>query len=339
MTRSAILLLICSLIVSVVIVEAMMRMAGFVPREVRVNRFFVAGSSTTWSEPDTELGWINRAGISTSLEGEGVPMTYWSHSRRAVRAAEEPPSRDFPVMIIGGSNAQSYGVRDEESFAFKLGEKLPGVWLENFGTGGYSTVQAMMLMDRELKAFYGAVPPKLILLGFDDSHILRNVSDQSWVYSISDPEGRYVAPPHYRLNGDVLTFYPFTTIGFWPLERESAAATVLHNVWLQSFAYNTAVQGPEVTRRTLRQLADHAAAAGSDFAAVILEDRSRQGAAVMDGMPFPVLDCSGPERTDPAAYLLDGGSHPNAKLHTHYADCIAPWLADYVASKSVPAQP
>ena len=107
---------------------------------------------------------------------------------------------------------------------------------------------------RALAKFYTGSKPKLILLAFDDSHIVRNVSDQSWIYSISDPEGRYVAPPHYRLRGDDLVFHPFATIGFWPLERRSAAMTVVHNIWLQSFAYNTANQGLEVTRLLMGRL-------------------------------------------------------------------------------------
>jgi len=49
--------------------------------------------------------------------------------------------------------------------------------------------------------------------------------------------------------------------------------------------------------------------------------------------PFPHVDCSAPERGDPKAYLLGGNSHPNAKLHALFADCIAAWLDTDVLPK------
>ena len=322
-----VLLLIAAFAVSLLAAEGAMRAAGFVPRSSRINPFFVPGTDTTWSVPDPELGWINKEGVSRSIEGDHVPMTFWSFGRRATRAEAALPTDGRPqVMIVGGSNAQSYGVRDEESFASLLSQHYPELSFENFGTGGYSTVQAKLLAARAFEGLYGADKPKLILLAFDDAHLLRNVADQSWVYAISDPEGRYVAPPHYRLDGDKLMFKEFTTIGYWPLERHSAALTVLHNAWLQTFIYNSAREALPVTRRVVADLADYAKSKGVAFAAVVLDDRSQTAGAVFEGQAFPHHDCSGLERTAPEEYMLKEGSHPNAKLHRHLAECIAAWL-------------
>ena len=319
-------LLVVAVVISMLGAEGAMRAAGFVARTPQVNPFFVPGTETTWSAPDPELGWINKAGISRSVEGDRVPMTFWNFGRRATRPDPAPPNGErIPVMIIGGSNAQSYGVRDEDSFAYLLSQRYPSLWIENFGTGGYSTVQALILAQRALGQFYGEVKPRLILLAFDDAHALRNVADQSWIYAITDSEGRYVAPPHYRLDGDRMVFHPFRTIGFWPLERQSAAVTVLHNVWLQSFAYNTAAQAQPVTRQVVTHLAEFAKQENVPFAAVVLDDRTQMSGAIFAYRDFPHHDCSGLERSAPAEYLL-GGSHPNAKLHRHFADCIAAWL-------------
>ncbi len=304
-----------------------MRLAGFHPREARINKFFVSGSDTTWSVPDPELGWINKEGISRSLEGDHDLMTFWSFSRRATRAdAALPAETSTPVMIVGGSNAQSYGVRDEEGFAYLLSQRYPNMWFENFGTGGYSTVQALLLAKRAYEQFYTGTKPKLILLAFDDAHTLRNVADQSWIYAISDAEGRYVAPPHYRLRGEKMIFRPFETIGYWPLEGRSAAVTAVHNVWLQSVAYNSAKEAIPVTREVVKELADFAKSKGIMFAAVVLDDRGHVSEAVFKDQPFPHHDCSGLERTAPQEYLLKEGAHPNAKLHQHLAECIGAWL-------------
>ena len=321
------LLVLVALLVSAGVVEGMVRAAGFVPRAVRINPFFIPGTETTWSVPDPELGWINKPGVSRSIEQGGAVMTFWNFGRRASRPDPAPPADvSTPVMVIGGSNAQSYGVADTDSFVSLLAQRYPDVWFENFGNGGYSTVQALMLAERAMAKFYTETKPKVILLAFDDSHAERNVADQSWIFSISDSEGRYVAPPHYRLRGNTLVFKPFHTVGFWPLESRSAALTVLHNVWLQSFAYNTAGQALPVTARVLDRLDVFAAEHHAVLAVAVLEDRRQISGALLDGRAFPHIDCSEPALTDPKAYLLDGGSHPNAALHAKFADCVGPWL-------------
>jgi hypothetical protein len=331
-----ILLLIFSITISLAMAESALRLAGFGPRVLTPNPFFVENAESTWSVPDRELGWINKEGVSVSIEYGAAEMTFWSDGRRAVRPdASLPPSPKLSVMVVGGSNAQSYGVTDEESFVYKLGQRFPDVWFENFGNGGYSTAQAMALTQRVIDRFYAAGEPDLILLTFADSHAARNVSDQSWVYSISDSEGRYISPPHYRLTGDGLLYVPFRTIAPWPLEARSAALTALHNVWMQSVLYNTTDQAVPVTRQLIQQFAELAAARGSAFVVAVLEDYSQIAGSLFDGVPVETIECSGLQRTAPDEYLLGGAGHPNAKLHDHFAKCVGSWLDDFITRHSV----
>ncbi len=324
-----------ALIVSLLAAEGAMRVAGFVPREVRINPFFVPGTDTTWSVPDPELGWINKEGVSRAIEGEGLPMTFWSFGRRATRPDPALPTDGRPqVMLIGGSNLQSYGVRDAESFPWLLSERYPTMSFENFGSGGYSTVQAKLLAMRAVDDFYAANRPSLILLAFDDAHMLRNVADQSWIYAISDAQGNYVAPPHYRIEDGKTVYRPFRTIGFWPLERQSAAVTTLHNVWLQSVEYNSKDEALPITRAVVLDIAAFAKSKGIAFAAVILDNRGGTALPVFEGQTFPWHDCSGPERTEPD-FIIKGGSHPTPKMHAYLAGCIGDWMD----SEILPALP
>jgi hypothetical protein len=162
------------------------------------------------------------------------------------------------------------------------------------------------------------------LLGFDDSHMLRNVADHSWIFSISDSQGRYVAPPHDRLHHGKLAFVPFRTIGFWPLERESSALTILHDAWIREH-YATAAEALPVSRMIVDRLNTFATEHGAQFAVAMLEDRSDAARKLFGDASFPFIDCSGNERADPAHYMLDGG-HPNARAHAYFADCIGDWL-------------
>jgi hypothetical protein len=329
-------LLIVAVVVGLLASEGALRVAGYKARTVNINPFFVPGE-TSWSVPDPELGWINKAGTSRSIEEGAAPMTFWDTGRRATRADPAPPAAGLPVMIIGGSNAQSYGVRDEESFAYLLSQRYPQLWIENFGNGGYSTAQSLMLAERAYRDFYKARKPRLILLAFDDAHVMRNVADQSWIFAISDSEGRYIAPPHYRLENGKLVFHPFKTIGFWPLESRSAVLTVLHNVWLQSLAYNTAKQGVPVTRELIARTAAFAKAHDAVFGVVVLEDRTQITPSLFKDADFPHVDCSALGRSDPKSYFLGGNSHPNRSLHAHFTACIGAWLDTEILPKLDPA--
>ncbi|MBT5241787.1 MAG: hypothetical protein HN793_07560 [Rhodospirillaceae bacterium] len=327
-------LFLISLTVSALVAEVGLRFAGFNARELAADRFFTDGEETTWSVPDSQLGWVNKAGVSISIEHGGAPMTFWDQGRRATRENLESPGDGAAVMFVGGSNAQSYGVTDQESFPYLLGQRNPALWIENFGNGGYSSAQALLMAKRAAGEFYDAIVPQLIVLTFADSHVVRNVSDQSWVYSISDSQGRYVSPPHFRLEGNQLVFWPFRTIGPWPLETSSVLITTLHNVWMQSVLFDSADESVPVTKRVLARFAKFAETIGSDLLVVILEDRTNVSGQVFEGASFPVLDCSGYERSDPKGYLLGGNGHPNAKLHAHFADCIGTWMSSYFESRN-----
>ena len=113
---------------------------------------------------------------------------------------------------------------------------------------------------------------------------------------------------------------------------------MLHNIWLQSFAYNAADDALPVTQHVIDQLYNFASERGVQFAAVILEDRSQIADALFSDKSFPYKNCSGFERSDPGAYLLGGSSHPNAKLHAYFADCIGGWLdSDVLPLLNIPS--
>ncbi len=315
------------ILISLLCFEFGLRQFGFSPRTPHVNSFFVEGADTTWSEPDPELGWTNKEGTAHAIGLDPAPMTFWSFARRASRPTPDIPPAQIPVMIVGGSVAQSYGVRDEYSFPYLLAERFSDLWIENFGNGGYGTVQSRLLAERAYDQFYDAeLKPALLIATFADSHMLRNVSDQSWVYSISDPQGRYVSPPHFRMNGDDLTFHPFHTVEFWPLETNLASVTLLHDIWLRNVRYNTASQSTTVSERILREFSEFAENHNMKLAFVVVSDDTHSTYEVLERQPAPYIDCSAPGRANPKKLLLPGNGHPNAELHTILAACVGDWL-------------
>ena len=330
-------------LISLLCFEMGLRLFGFSPRTPHVNSFFVEGTETTWSVPDPELGWINKTGTAHAIGLDPAPMTFWSFARRASRSTSDiPADTSVPVMIVGGSVAQSYGVRDEHSFPYLLAERFPNLWVENFGNGGYGTVQSRLLAERAYDQFYSdGQKPKLLIVTFADSHMLRNVSDQSWVYSISDPIGRYVSPPHYTTTGENLTFHPFHTIDFWPLENILAGVTLLHDIWLRNYLYNTASQSTFVSQRILQEFSSFAENHNMKMAIVVVSDDTDSTKDVLEHQPAPYIDCSAPGRANPTTLLLPGNGHPNPELHSILAACIGDWLEteilpELLSSSNVP---
>lgn len=86
-----------------------------------------------------------------------------------------PPEKEaLSVFVFGGSTAFGYGVRDEETIASFLQERLRGaterkVAVYNFGRGFYYSSQELLLFLRLLQR--GAVPDVAVFIdGFNDIH-------------------------------------------------------------------------------------------------------------------------------------------------------------------------
>jgi hypothetical protein len=314
-------LTISALAIGALIAEIALRAIGYSPHRIEPDRMFAAGRPTTWSIPDPELGWINKPGVAISVETGGAEMTFWNFGRRATRPDPLPAPGSIPVMVVGGSTLQGYGVKDEDTFAYKLGREHPQLSFENFGTGGYSTVQALLLAKRAYEKFYGTEKPKAVVLVFDDSHASRNVADQSWVLAMYDSRGEHFAPPHYRVRGDKLEFRPFRSLPPWPFEGASAALSLLHDSWVR-LKYDSADEAEIVTAHVIDEFEEFARANHMALGVAVLQDTSGIGTRLFANRAFPHVDCSDLEKSDPHKYQLGGSGHPTAEVHAHYTKCV-----------------
>ena len=313
-------------LISLLLIELILREFGYNPRKLEPNSFFVDNVQSTWSLPDIDVGWINKPGISVSIEEGEALMSFLSHGRRRSSGKDDLENKKLNIMLVGGSNAQSYGVADKDTFAYLINQNTNNVKIDNFGTGGYGTVQSLILAKRNLKQFYKKIKPDLVILTFADSHFLRNVSDFSWMKNISDKNGFYVSPPHYRFVNNNFIFQPFNTIEPWFLETYSSILTSLHFIWIKYVTYDSKKESMKVTDFSITLLQKLAQQYGSKFLVLILEDYSGKSEQFFQEKKFNYLNCSGYERTDPKSYLLGGGSHPNNKFHKHFSDCLGEWI-------------
>jgi len=175
--------LILAVAVLAAVIVAAWRFGGIGPQAVSSNPL-EAGAA--WAAPDPELGWINKEGVADAGD---VPMTFWSMGRRASREdAALSEEGHTPVMVLGGSVTQGYGVPDEESFVYQLSGQYPEFTFENFGTGGYSVSQAAWLGARAYDRLYRASKPQLILLAYQSSGDAANDDVAKTRQAIADLE-------------------------------------------------------------------------------------------------------------------------------------------------------
>jgi lysophospholipase L1-like esterase len=136
--------------------------------------------------PDPELGWVNKPGVRTRIEGPHMSYAVEINSR-GLRDREHPhakPDGVFRIALLGDSLAWGWGVDNGLAFADLVEEELgPGVEVINLGVPGYSTDQELWTLQREGRRY----SPDLVLLAF----ILNDVPGNSQLESGELRKPRY----------------------------------------------------------------------------------------------------------------------------------------------------
>jgi hypothetical protein len=300
--------------------EGVLRVAGFAPGSRQLGRRPEEGPT----QRDAVLGWRNRPGVFLSPEPGHAPRTFWDDGQRASAPAPGLPSARW-VAVLGCSFTAAEGVRDEDTYVWRLDAKLPEVRVENLGVDGYGTYQSLLAL-RGLRDREGA-PPDLVVYGFIGDHERRNVATFRWIRYLRTSEALYLVPPHATLEGDRLVEHPLSFVEAWPLEAHSSWLTVLHELALHWRYRGREGTRREATRRLIGEMDAAARAMGSRFLVALLDNvpEGTQAALAERGVDF--VDCSNPDsRTDPTL-RVGGVGHPSPKLHEEWAACLARALA------------
>lgn len=120
----------------------------------------------SFDQYDPDLGWRPRPSYrSDSIRTNAL----------GIRADREYPRERDPlvprIVLVGDSYTWGEGVPNEESFPAVLESLLPGVEALNLGVHGYGTDQQLLYLRR----FGFSLAPDLVILGFFDDDMSRNV--------------------------------------------------------------------------------------------------------------------------------------------------------------------
>jgi hypothetical protein len=288
-----------------------------------------------WAMPDPVLGWRNNPGVHPADEGAHEPMTILADGSRATGT---PAGAGTTVLIVGCSFAEGYGVRDDETFAWKLQQRFPQLRIRDFGVPGYGTYQSLVLL-REAMARQG-IQPALVIYGFLPFHADRNVLTSSMLEAFRVFGGERFSPPHVEVRDGKLEAFPPFVVPAWPLEEQSALIALLHQTELRVRLANREKQRAEATSLLLAQMNQLVEGAHGRLLVATLwdggpdpetyhrvtADMRRAGIAQLN------VTYAGAE-TRPEKILVGGTGHPGAIIHSWWADKLGQWMVEQGIAK------
>jgi hypothetical protein len=149
---------------------------------------------------DDEIGFVAARNARTLRRhlGTGVRYHIFTDDRGArVNAPGDRTPPRIDVLTIGCSFSWGHGIENEQTFSEVLRRRM-GVAVANLAMGSYGTVHSLLLLRRHLD-----LRPRVIVYGFIDDHLRRNLSPCAPSYA------PFCAPvAHVALGGGVPTIQP-----------------------------------------------------------------------------------------------------------------------------------
>lgn len=305
--------------------EIVCRIAGVRPFRVTAREYI------GWAKPDPTLGWRNNPGAHPADEGPHELMTILPDGSRDTGTPANATRR--PIVIVGCSFAEGYGVRDDETFAWKLQQRFPATPIRDFGTPGYGTWQSLLLL-RELIQQRG-MHPAAVIYGFLPMHAERNVLTDLMLEAFRSFGGQRFSPPRVEFRKGNLVSYPPSMVSDWPLESSSALVTLLHRTELRVRLRDRARDEEEITIRLISDMQRLAESAGARFLVATLwhdgppgPDSYRRMATAMRRVGIAEQDVSwAGSETRPEELHVGGYGHPGRAIQTWWAEKLGPWVA------------
>jgi hypothetical protein len=154
--------------------EGVVRMRGRIPLMDYATFFSISGKRIVQEDP--VLGYTHTPG---SIEYADATYTHLENTLRITHPRQRAaPSGNRPeIWLFGCSITHGFGLNDEETFAWKLQERMPECEIVNFGVDGYSTVQSLLQLREALE---DRGHPAAATLVYGEFHDERSVLARNW---------------------------------------------------------------------------------------------------------------------------------------------------------------
>ncbi len=270
-------------------------------------------------------GWVHLPGEFkvTLKDGYSFKVTHRPDTLRITRplAAYAQPTGQPQLWIFGCSYTHGWSLNDEDTYAWKLQERLPGYEVVNFGVNGYGTINSLI----QLREALPDAAPAVVVLAYARFHDERNTFLRFWRKRVAPAPGfGTTLYPYARLDakGQLVHRTVPNEYTEFPLMRHSALMNYLETRW------NTLEQkfsrGQEVSQKLILEMAELSRRHGARFIlAMLVPDEEMQ--AFAREHDIALVDISVP--MDEEKYTnLPHDIHPGPLATTIYADRLAAFL-------------
>ena len=314
--------------VSLLFLEFFLRIAGFKPK-----KYLISGESSI-SIYDSELGWRLKTGkhLINSINGSGDSYKI-TIEKNGSRRTGEILYENKSIIVIGGSFSQGSGVPDEESYAFKLRKFLPNFNIYNFGQPGYSTIQSLLLLKKEIKKIN---KPKIVIYGFIDHHIQRNIARSEWLdvllqYSNKNNDFKPSIPFGLIDENQNLVIKPLIGHATFPLRESSSLIAAIEKVYMKQITRKRKKDRFKVLYKSIDEINKISKSNNSKLFVVNLSlNKKRSDKKLNEYLKknkISYIDCRTPSFKK---YKIKNDYHPNFLGHQFYSKCIYEKLRKHI---------
>lgn len=154
-------------------------------------------SEATIGQYDGLLGWKYKPGLD--FTHKNVRYRFDERGFRIGDTGAEDTRKKPVILIVGDSTLFGDGLNYEETFGYKLQQKLKNqYYVLNFAVQGYGLDQVLLLLQQVLPKYH----PQFVVVDFIEDHDYRNVSrDRRRFFPCSSMLG---TKPVFTVSGDLL---------------------------------------------------------------------------------------------------------------------------------------
>ena len=278
---------------------------------------------------DPILGWTNKEGEyvvpSYDFSGKNIHITFISHGQRSTRSREINSNKEF--VIVGGSYTQGWAIDDNETYPWKLQRRYPLLDVLNYGTAAYGSYQSLLILEKELPRL---VSPISVLYGFIQDHEVRNIASAEWLEALSRYSRRgHVFVPYVTLKENTgLIRHPPERYLSLPFRESLAMIALIERVYMRIKTKKRYSQKRAVTEQILLEMNRITEKFSAKFILVMLSASDETKSHYMNfsqAHNIRYINCVYPSTPE---MRVAGEGHPNGKMNSLWAACIANELGD-----------
>ena len=307
-----------SIILVLILIEIILRLNGSSPR--KINNFILNEPLT--NVPDEILGWSPKIGKHKFKPwSDDGKITYLTINKDKSRVTGSNLI-DKKIVFIGGSNTLGWAVDDFETFTSIIQNKTNDYKIMNFGVGGYSGYQSLLLLE---KIFNNNDNVKLVIYGYIPHHEVRNVAAGSWMYLLNFFSTRgFVKLPYASIDeeNNLIRYKPIKYINI-PFSNRSVLIAKLEKKIMKIKSLQREYIKFEISKAIIKEMNKISNENSSEFKFLILENLSEEKInkykKFLANNEIALINCPMPQGEE---YTVKGDGHPSALGHKVVSECI-----------------